>query len=522
MNQNARNLHHKPNKAHSSNEHGRVRVSQLLVIVAVLSCMGAGLWIWKSKSGPSADPTSAPGTPGPGAGGRRFGGGSGVQPVSVLAAQNQDIRVMVNAIGSITASNTAVVHAQVSGVLQAIHFQEGQQVKAGQALATIDPRAFQATLSQTQGALARDQAQLDNAKIDLQRYKDLLGKEAIPKQQLDTQLALVRQLEGTVRVDQAAVDSAQLQLSFTHVVAPISGRVGLKQVDLGNLVQPGDVNGIVSIAQTRPIALVFAVPSAQVPKIMTGLHSNKTLIVEAINRDGAKLLAQGHVATIDNAIDQSTDTIKVKAIFPNTDDSLFPNQSVSVRLQLDTLKSALTVPTASVLRGAQGFYVYVANPDGTVSTRPIKPGVVENDWTAIEGDVKAGEKIVVDGVDRLRNGAKVEVIDAATKGKPRADRGTKVDSPTTQGSKPEGGAGKPAMKDAQPNAAAALASGTPVTPAANDAPDAAPQRHKWADSLSDSDKEMIKKMSPEERHAWFQKMRSQQPDGSKAAPAPSN
>jgi multidrug efflux system membrane fusion protein len=440
----------------------------------------------------------------------------------VQAAQIQDIRVVVNAIGSIAASNTAVVRAQVSGVLQALTFQEGQQVKAGHALATIDPRAFQAILSQTQGALARDQAQLANAKIDLQRYKDLLGKEAIPKQQLDTQLALVRQLEGTVRVDQAAVDSAQLQLSYTRVVAPISGRVGLKQVDLGNVVQPGDVNGIVSIAQTRPIALVFAVPSAQVPKIMDGLHSKKTLNVEAISKEGAKLLAQGHVATIDNAIDPSTDTIKVKAIFPNTDDSLFPNQSVSVRLQLDTLKNALTVPTASVLRGAQGFYVYVANTDGTVSTRPIKPGVAENDWTAIEGDVKAGERIVVDGVDRLRNGAKVEVIDAATKGKLRADRGTKGDSPTTQGGKPEGRTGKPAVRDTPPNTTAAVAPRAPVTPATNDAPDAAPQRHKWADSLSDSDKEMIKKMSPEERHAWFQKMRSQQQDGSKAAPSPSN
>jgi len=342
--------------------------------------------------------------------------------VSVRAARLQDIRVMVNAIGSLAASNTAVVHAQVSGVLQSIQFQEGQQVRAGQLLAQIDPRAFAASASQSEGALARDQAQLENARIDLARYQDLFAKDAGPKQQMDTQQALVHQLEGTVKVDQGALDNARLQLSYTKVLAPISGRVGLKQADLGNVVQPGDANGLVSIAQTRPIALVFAIPAAQVPLLQARLAARQALPVQAWDKSGTTQLATGRVSTMDNAIDVTTDTIKVKAVFPNTDDALFPNQSVGVRLQLDTLKQALTVPQAAVLRGTQGFYVYVVEADNTVSTRVLKPGVVDGDWMAVEGALKAGEQVVVDGVDRLRNGAKVEVIAPARTGGAGGDK----------------------------------------------------------------------------------------------------
>ena len=326
--------------------------------------------------------------------------------------RQQDIRVTVNAIGSIIASNTAIVHAQVSGVLQRIEFKEGQQVKAGQLLAQIDPRAFQAALAQAEGALARDKAQLEGGRLDLERYRDLLTKDAIPKQQLDSQVALVGQLEGTVKADQGAVDNARLQLSYTRVTAPIAGRVGLKQVDLGNVVQAGDVNGVVIIAQTQPIAMTFAVPAANVPLIAARLKSNQPLPVEVWDRSGKKRLALGRVATLDNAIDPSTDTIKVKAMFANTDDTLFPNQAVSVRLQLDTLDNVLAVPSAAVLRGAQGFYLYVVNADNSVSTRLVKPGAVDGDWMAVEGPLKAGEKVVIDGVDRLRDGAKVEVIAA--------------------------------------------------------------------------------------------------------------
>lgn len=350
----------------------------------------------------------------PGAGKRRFGGNA-VQPVSVQAARRQDIRVSVNAIGSISALNTAIVHAQVSGVLQRLNFKEGQQVRAGQWLAQIDPRTFQAALGQAEGALARDKAQLDNARIDLERYRGLLAKDAIPKQQLDTQAALVRQLEGAVQADQGAVDSARVQLSYTRVTAPISGRVGLKQADLGNVVQPGDASGIITITQTQPISLVFAVPALHVPTITAQLRAGKALPVEAWDRTSKQRLAVGRVATVDNAIDPSTDTLKVKAEFANRDEALFPNQAVSVTLQLNVLANVVAVPQAAVLRGAQGFYVYVVQADHSVTPRVVTPGAVDDGWMAVGDALQPGETVVIDGTDRLRDGAKVEVIAADVK-----------------------------------------------------------------------------------------------------------
>ncbi len=452
--------------------------SMLLPLIAIGVILGAGMtyWVWHGRNAQAGDASQSQAGVSGGAG-KRFGGARDSQPVSVQAAKMQDIQVTVNAIGSITASNTAVVHAQVNGILQSINFREGQQVNAGQLLASIDPRAVQATLVQAEGALARDTAQLENARMDLVRYRDLMAKDAIAKQQLDTQQALVRQLEGTVKVDQGAVAGAQLQLSYTRVLAPISGRVGLKQVDLGNVVQPADPAGIVSITQTRPVSLVFAVPAAQVPLISARLRANQTLGVEAWDRSGVKQLAIGKVATIDNAIDASTDTIKVKALFANTDDSLFPNQSVSVRLQLDTKKNALTVAQAAVLRGAQGFYVYVVNQDGTVSTRVIRPGVVDKGWMAIEGNVKAGESVVIDGVDRLRDGTKVEVIDGTKRVAPKTDSQADV---------------------------------------------GADKRQQWLDSLSPQDKEKFQSMTPEERKAWRQSLRQQTGETTKPSASPAN
>ena len=508
--------HHSPQRSDTPlrwRASGRVLGWQLAAVLAVAAAGGAW-WYLHPRASDAGAPGAAPGASAAGAaaagGASRFGGGAGgVQPVSVRAARQQDIRVMVNAIGSLTASNTAVVRAQVSGILQSIQFQEGQQVKAGQVLAQIDPRAFAATAAQAEGALARDAAQLENAKVDLARYKDLLAKDAVPKQQVDTQQALVRQLEGTVKVDQGALASAQLQLSYTKVVAPISGRVGLKQADLGNVVQPSDANGIVSIAQTRPIALVFAIPASQVPLLQARLAAKQALPVQAWDKSGTKQLATGRVATIDNAIDASTDSIKVKALFPNADDALFPNQSVGVRLQLDTLKDALAVPQAAVLRGAQGFYVYVVEADGTVSTRVVKPGVVDGDWMAIEGAVQPGEKVVVDGVDRLRNGAKVEVIVPNAKGAGGIGAGA--------------GAGKSNGKAGAASGPAAAASAakkpndTPANPASaaeGAAPDAAANdRHAFFQSLSQEERDKLRAMDPDERRAFLEKLRAQKNGG---------
>lgn len=392
-----------------------------VLLVLVVLAGGAALWQTRFRTGagvttggPGAQPpTAASAAGGPaGPGGRRFGGVNRVQPVSVQTAQRRDIRVLASAIGTLTASNTATVRPQVSGMLQSLNFTEGQQVRSGQMLAQIDPRAFQAAMGQAEGTLARDKAQLDNARMDVARYRDLFAKDAIARQQLDTQEAQVRQLEGTVKSDQALVDNTRLQLSYTRVTAPIAGRVGLKQADIGNLVQPGDTSGIVTITQTRPMALVFAVPSAQLPRIAARLRAGEPLAVEAFDRNDNTPLAAGHVATTDNAIDASTDTIKLKALFANRDDALYPNQSVNVRLQLDTLVDTLAVPQAAVLRGAQGFYVYVVNPDNSVVTRVVQPGATDGDWTAISGPVRPGDKVVIDGADRLRDGAKVEIIAA--------------------------------------------------------------------------------------------------------------
>ena len=296
-----------------------------------LVCAGA-VWWW-SGHGTATGPATGAGSAAAsgqsrGTTGRRFGGTGAAQPVSVQPVRRQDIRV--SGIGSMEASNTAVVHAQVSGVLRSLNFKEGEQVRAGQTLAQIDPRAFAASLARAECALARYKAQLEGARVDLTRYRDLLAKDAIARQQVDTQEALVHQLEGTVRADQGNVDSARLQLSYARVTAPINGRVGLKQVDLGNVVQPADTNGIASITQTRPIAMVCAVPAAHVPLITERLRANATVTVEAWDRSGKVRLAIGRVSSIDNAIDPSTDTIKVKALFPNDDDALFPNQAVSV------------------------------------------------------------------------------------------------------------------------------------------------------------------------------------------------
>jgi len=474
-------------------------MSWVLAALLVLAC-GGGLWWWKTHAAGAVEGVAAPGAsaPGGGSGGRRFGGANPAQPVSVQAVRRQDIRVIVNAIGSIAALNTAIVHVQVSGVLQRLDFKEGQQVKAGQLLAQLDPRALQATLGQAEGALARDKAQLDGARVDLVRYRDLLAKDGIAKQQFDSQVALVAQLEGTVKLDQAAMESARLQLSYTRVTAPIAGRVGLKQLDLGNVAQPSDPNGVVIITQTRPIAMVFAVPSAQLPLITARLRAHQALPVEARDRTGTTRLAVGSVATTDNAIDPTTDTIKVKALFANDDDALFPNQAVSVSLQLDTLTDVLAVPQAAVLRGAQGFYVYVVNPDNSVSTRVVKPGAVDGNWMAVEGPLQPGENVVIDGVDRLRDGATVEVI--------AADPSKRAGAAAPSGRAARGAAG--AASAGLNDAALAAANGSSAPPTA-EAGSNAGERPRWMDRVPPEVAEKLMKLSPDERRAWFLKRREE-------------
>jgi multidrug efflux system membrane fusion protein len=289
---------------------------------------------------------------------------------------------------------------------------EGQDVKAGDLLAQIDPRPFQAALDQVEGQLARDQALLTNAKLDLERYKDLIASDAIPKQQLDTQAALVAQDEGTVKNDQASVEAAKLQVDYARITSPIAGRIGLRQVDPGNIVHASDANGIFVITQLHPIAVVFTLPEDNLPAVMRRVTAGAKLPVIAYNRDKSSKLADGFLQTVDNQIDPGTGTSKLKAVFANKENTLFPNQFVNVRLLLDVKKDQVIVPSAAIQRGSSGSFVYAVKADGTVEARPVKVGVVEGTDSAIDSGVQAGDSVVVDGADALQPGAKVSITGA--------------------------------------------------------------------------------------------------------------
>lgn len=351
-------------------------------------------------------------------GGRRGFDPNRPTPVLVATAQTRDVNVYLNGLGSITPLNSVIVRTQVDGQLMRIAFKEGQTVRAGDLLAEIDPRPLQAQLAQYEGQLARDEALLKNAEVDLERYRTLLGQDSIAKQQVDTQEALVRQYQGTVKADQGQIQATRVQLAYTRITAPITGRVGLKQVDAGNLVQTSDTNGIVVITQLQPITAVFSLPEDNLPGIMKRLQSGEKLPVEAFNRERSAQLASGSLLTVDNQIDATTGTIKLKAQFPNQDNALFANQFVNIRMLIDVKQGATVVPTAAVQRGSQGTYVYVVADDQTVSVRPVKTGAVEADVVAIENGIKPGEKVVVDGTDKLREGAKVQVASRDAAGGP--------------------------------------------------------------------------------------------------------
>ena len=357
----------------------------LIVIVALL-------WVLR--------PAAAPQQQG------RFGAG-GPMPVGIAKVVSTDINVTYDALGSVTPLATDTVRPQVSGTIVKIDFQEGSMVKAGDVLAEIDPRPFQAALDQAKGQLARDTAALANAKVDLGRFQSLWDQKAIAQQQRDTQAALVKQDEGVIESDKANVQTAAINLGYTKVTSPISGRAGIRQVDVGNLLQAGQTSQIVVVTQLQPISVLFSLPEDDLGKVMQQVNQGAKLVVEAYDRSQATKLATGTLSAVDSQIDTTTGQVKMRAMFDNTDNALFPQQFVNVRLRVQTLHDQTSVPSAALQRGAEGSFVYAVNKDSTVSMRAVTTGVTDGDKVQIVQGLKPGDVVVVDGADRLRDGSEV-------------------------------------------------------------------------------------------------------------------
>ncbi len=389
-------------------------------IVAIVALAGIGAWwLWGNSDTPSksasADGKGAKGGKG-GAGKGRGGDTSRLSPVTAVAARVGDINIVQTGLGTAIATRTATVRPRVDGLLLSVNFSEGQLVGAGDRIAQIDPVPLQVALSQAQGQLARDAAQLNNARLDLERYRKLLAQDSIASQQVDQQEAQVRTLEGTVKMEEAQVDNAKLQLSYTNITAPISGRLGLRQVDAGNMVHGSDANGIAVITQVDPITVTFTIPQDTLPRVLARLSAGDKPAVEAWDRDQKNLLAKGTLITTDNQIDVATGTVKLKAEFANKNNALFPNQFVNVRMTVDVRRGVVLVPSAAIQRGSQGTVVYVVKEDSAVTLRPVQPGPAEGNLTAIETGLAAGERVITDGVDRIREGSKVEVTEPGARG----------------------------------------------------------------------------------------------------------
>ena len=330
-------------------------------------------------------------------------------PVAVAIVDTGKINVTLNALGTVTSLSTVTVKPQVSGQLVKINFEEGQDVSKGDILAEIDPRPYEAILAQAKGQLARDQALLQGAEVDLKRYQNLVAHDAVQHQTLDTQVALVAQYQGLIEVDKAAIQSATISLDFCSIVAPVNGRVGLRQVDQGNYVTPTDASGIVVITQIQPISVLFTVPEDELQAITKRLHEGATLPVMAFDRTGTIKLTDGQLQTFDSQIDPTTGTIKLRASFPNENHALYPNQFVNIELIVNERKGVVIAPIAAIQRGLPGTFVYIVNHDDTVSVRQVKLGVTEGERVEILSGLQPGDRVVVDGLDRLREGAKVAV-----------------------------------------------------------------------------------------------------------------
>ena len=382
----------------------RSRVGWTLVVL-IIAALAVWWWYPSGKSSTSAKPPAA-------------AGGAPAVPVRAEVAVREDLDIYLKALGTVTAFNTVTVRSRVQGELHEILFKEGDQVKAGDLLARIDPRPYEVALQQALGMQQQNMSQYENAKRDLARYQTLRKQESIAPQQVDTQQALVLKYEGIIKSDQAAVDNARLQLEYTRITAPISGRLGLRKVDVGNLITANDPQGLVVITQTQPIAVIFTLAETDLPEVRQPMLAGKTLTVDAYDRADEVRLAQGKLLTVDNQIDVATGSFKLKAEFPNSDDMLFPNQFVNVRLHVRTMQQATTVPSGAIMQGNQGPFVYLVQPDMTVAVKLVKVGPRSGDRVAILEGVAPGDRVVLEGTDRLRAGTRVRVVNDSPANKP--------------------------------------------------------------------------------------------------------
>jgi multidrug efflux system membrane fusion protein len=389
-----------------------------VIAVLALAALGALAWYLTHRPpaasggfGPGASASGASGVAGGGGpgGGRGGRGGASASTVGIAAATRADLPVYLDALGTVTPTATVTVRPQVSGVITQVLFTEGQLVKKGQLLATIDPRSFEIALQQATGARLRDEAMLDSNKVQLARYQTLLSQDSIARQDVDTLAATVKQLEGTIVIDKANENTARLNLSYCRIVAPTAGRIGLRPVDPGNYIAAGDTNGVAVITQIAPIDVEFAVPQDRVPEIQGRVAAGATLAVTALDRTRTSKLDQGTFSTLDNQIDTQTGTVKAKARFPNASTQLFPNQFVNVRLLLRVQQGAIVIPVTAMRHGPNGDFVYVLNEDRTVSVRLVTRGIATTDLIAVDKGLDVGERVVTEGGDRLKDGARVQL-----------------------------------------------------------------------------------------------------------------
>jgi multidrug efflux system membrane fusion protein len=386
---------HKPAKKRSS-----ARAIGILLLIAVLA---GGYFLYRTTHKPQTTAAAGRGR------GDRNGDPNARVPVAVTTAQLRDLPVYLDGLGSVEAFNTVTVKSRVDGQIMQVLFKEGQEVRKGDLLAIIDPRPFEVALAQAQANFAKDQAQLTDAKLNAQRYDQLTKQGIIPQQQYDTQLALTNQLQAAIGADQAQIDNAKLNIDYAHITAPIDGRVGLRLVDPGNIVHASDQNGLLVITQMQPITVIFTLPEDSLTAVNNRMRSGQTLQVKALSRDDGTEIASGTLLTIDNQIDQTTGTFRLKAVFDNKNRTLWPNQFVNARLLIDVKKNAIIIPVAAVQRGDQGTFVYRVKPsDNTAEVVPVTVGITEGTLASIESGLSPNDLVVTDGQDRLRSGARVD------------------------------------------------------------------------------------------------------------------